>query len=139
MWRIGKTRPKELWEEEVQSPLGDIEAAEIIRAICRSAADSAARVGSPSDGAKQESWDTTNQHARYRGAARRAMEIAMKISDELMRDAAVGEIVDLCLKDLFQGMSGLLHGIFGGVTSRCVRFATARAYSCQTSWGASST
>ena len=98
MWRIGKTRPKELWEEEVQSPLGDIEAAEIIRVICRSAADSAARVGSPSDGAKQKSWDTTNQHARYRGAARRAMEIAMKISDELMRDAAVGEIVDLCLK-----------------------------------------
>ena len=27
MWRFGKTRPKELWEEEVQSPLGDIEAA----------------------------------------------------------------------------------------------------------------
>jgi hypothetical protein len=26
------------------------------------------------------------------------MEIAMKISDGLMRDSAVGEIVDLCLK-----------------------------------------
>jgi hypothetical protein len=26
------------------------------------------------------------------------MEIAMKISDDLMRDSAVGEIVDLCVR-----------------------------------------
>lgn len=99
MWRIGRTTAKEVWEEEVQSPLGDIEAAEIIRTICRSAKDSATRLDSLSDGAKRKKRDKTrDQHARYQGAAKRAMEIAMKISDELMRDAAVGEIVDLCLE-----------------------------------------
>ena len=99
MWRFGKTKPKEVWEEEVHSPLGDIEAAEIIRTICRSAADGAARLGSLCDGAERKRRDKTrDQRARYQGAARRAMEIAMKISDELMRDAAVGQIVDLCLK-----------------------------------------
>ena len=34
---------------------------------------------------------------RYERAARAAMEIAMKISDELMRDASVRQIVDLCM------------------------------------------
>ena len=36
--------------------------------------------------------------SRYERAAKVAMEIAMKMSDELMRDAAVRDIVDLCLK-----------------------------------------
>ena len=36
--------------------------------------------------------------ARYQRAAKSAMEIAMKVSDDLMRDAAVREIVDLCLR-----------------------------------------
>ena len=36
--------------------------------------------------------------ARYQSAAKAAMEIAMKVSDDLMRDAAVREIVDLCLR-----------------------------------------
>jgi hypothetical protein len=35
---------------------------------------------------------------RYERAARAAMEIAMKVSDELLRDAAVRQIVELCLK-----------------------------------------
>ena len=35
---------------------------------------------------------------RYERAAKVAMEIAMKVSDDLLRDAAVRQIVELCLK-----------------------------------------
>ena len=35
---------------------------------------------------------------RYERAAKVAMEIAIKISDDLLRDAAVRQIVELCLK-----------------------------------------
>ena len=35
---------------------------------------------------------------RYGRAARAAMEIALKVSGELMRDAAVRNIIELCLK-----------------------------------------
>jgi hypothetical protein len=101
MWRFGAKQPAEAWDAEIAWPIGDIEAAELIRTICRSAADSAARIGGVSDGVKGRRRDKTSEardSARYQAAARRAMEIAMKLSDELMRDAAVGEIVDLCLK-----------------------------------------
>ena len=101
MWRFGGKRPTEAWEEEIAWPIGDIEAAEIIRTICRSAADSAARIGSLADAVKRTRGNTrrdARDTERYQAAAKRAMEIAMKMSDDLMRDAAVGEIVDLCLK-----------------------------------------
>ena len=39
-----------------------------------------------------------NESARYKRAARIAMEIAIKISDDLLRDAAVCRIVALCVK-----------------------------------------
>ena len=101
MWRFGGKRPAEAWEKEIVWPIGDIEAADLIRTICRSAIDSAERVGSHADGADGKWRDKRAEErhwTRYQAAARRAMEIAMKISDDLMRDAAVGEIVDLCLK-----------------------------------------
>jgi len=101
MWRFGKTAQKEAWEEPIDGPIGDIEAAEVIRAICRSAADSAVQVGTPADGTTTKRHDKNKDErdrTRYQAAARRAMEIALKISDDLMRDAAVGEIVDLCIK-----------------------------------------
>jgi hypothetical protein len=93
MWWFRKEKPKEAWDEEIRGPIGDIEAAEKIREICRSAADSAERLGRPADGKRGE-----QDNERYQRAARAAMEIAMKISDDLMRDAAVREIVDLCIK-----------------------------------------
>jgi len=101
MWRFGGKKPIEAWEAEVVLPIGDIEAAEIIRTICRSATDSAERVGGLAGGANRRRGDKrkdAQDNTRYQAAAKRAMEIAMKISDDLMRDAAVGEIVDLCLK-----------------------------------------
>ena len=98
---FGKEPPKELWDEAIAWPIGDIEAAERLRGICRSAADSAAWVGGfagRADPGKSVLKQHERESARYQQAARAAMEIAMKISDELMRDAGVREIVELCLK-----------------------------------------
>jgi hypothetical protein len=92
---FGKTRQTEIWDEPISWPIGDIEAAHKIRDICRSAADSAEKVGRSSDVVNKK---IRNDVERYQRAAKAAMEIAMKISDELMRDAAVREIVELCLK-----------------------------------------
>ena len=92
---FGKTRQMEIWDEPISWPIGDIEAAHKIRDICRSAADSAEKVGRSSDVVNKK---IRNDVERYQRAAKAAMEIAMKISDELMRDAAVREIVELCLK-----------------------------------------
>ena len=38
---------KEIWDEEIQWPIGDIQAAHKIREICRSAADSAGKKQGP--------------------------------------------------------------------------------------------
>jgi len=84
---FGKQKPPDIWDEAIAGPLGDIEAAERIRAICEAAAASAA--GS----ARNDRRDGE----RYERAAKIAMEIAMKISDGLMRDDAVHRIVDLCM------------------------------------------
>ena len=85
---FAKGKPADIWDEAIEGPLGDIEAAERIRTICEAAVASAA--GSARDD-KRES-------ERYERAAKVAMEIAMKISDGLMRDDAVHRIVDLCMK-----------------------------------------
>ena len=37
-------KPRDIWDETIEGPIGDIEAAHKIRDICRSAADSAAKV-----------------------------------------------------------------------------------------------
>lgn len=99
---FGKEKPGEIWEQAIASPAGDIEAAETIRKICRSAAESAAFVGgfaARSDIARPAIQKKHEEEsARYQRAARTAMEIAMKLSDELMRDAAIKDIVELCLR-----------------------------------------
>ncbi|HZE51967.1 MAG TPA: hypothetical protein VE111_01640 [Bradyrhizobium sp.] len=88
--------PTEIWDESIEGPIGDIEAAHKIRDICRSAADSAEKVAGfaglfDTDEKKYEA-------ERYQRAAKRAMEIAMKIADDLLRDSSVRQIVSLCLK-----------------------------------------
>lgn len=94
MWRFGKDKQKEVWDERIEEPLGDIEAAKKIRVICRAASDSAHRVGdSPDLTASKIKRDVE----RYEAAAKAAMAIAMKVSDELMRDAAVRQIIELCM------------------------------------------
>ena len=98
-WFSNKVPPRDIWEEPVPVPLGDIDAAERIRTICRSATDSAERVGgiAPTGDKRSPPKQRETESARYQRAAKAAMEIAMKVSDELMRDAAVREIVGLCL------------------------------------------
>jgi hypothetical protein len=99
---FGKTRQVEIWEEKIDAPLGDIEAAQRIRHICRTATDSAERVGQVAAGAgetrrKPDLKKNKEASERYERAARAAMETAMKVSDDLMRDSSVRQIVELCL------------------------------------------
>jgi hypothetical protein len=89
---FNKPKPKEIWEEPIVWPIGDIEAAHRIRDICRAAADSAAKSGAAGG------RNPPLEFQRYEHAARTAMEIAMKIGDDLLRDSAVRQIIDLCLK-----------------------------------------
>ncbi len=90
-----RTERKDIWEGALEGPFGDIEAAKLIREICSSAADSAEKVGTAADRTQTK---TKRDVERYERAARAAMGIAMKVSDELLRDAAVRQIVELCLK-----------------------------------------
>jgi hypothetical protein len=113
MWWFDKGKRKEIWDDEVQSPLGDIEAAHRIRDICRSAADSAEKAGhaaerrddksdyqndKKNDDKNKDSGRSKYEADRYERAVRAAIEIAIKISDELLRDSSVRQIVDLCMK-----------------------------------------
>jgi hypothetical protein len=100
MWWFGRQKRREIWEEPLAEPLGDIEAAQRIREICRSAADSAERVGgsAAASGKTQSDAKKKQDSERYQRAARAAMHIAMKMSDDLMRDASVNQIISLCMK-----------------------------------------
>ena len=96
LWWFDKGKPKEIWDEDIQWPIGDIEAAQKIRGICRAASDSAEKIGGLADGLNDKTH--THEAERYEQAAKTAMKIAIKISDDLLRDSAVRQIVDLCLK-----------------------------------------
>jgi hypothetical protein len=91
-----RENPPEVWDARLERPTGDIEAAQRIRDICRSAAGSAEKIsglaGNLDSNRKKYEAD------RYEAAARAAMEIAMKIADDLLRDSSVRQIVGLCLK-----------------------------------------
>ena len=92
---FGKGKQKEVWEEEIRWPLGDLEAANKIRAICNAASQSAEKISGHAG--RREDKRNRLEAERYERAAKTAMEIAMKISDDLVRDAAVREIIRLCM------------------------------------------
>lgn len=94
---FARGKPRDIWDEPIEGRLGDIEAAERIRIICQSATASAEIVGGNA-GKKSSEKQRSRESGRYERAARAAMEIALKISDDLMRDDAVHRIVDLCMK-----------------------------------------
>jgi hypothetical protein len=96
MWWFNKAKRKEVSDEDIQWPIGDIEAAHRIRDICRSALDSAEKVASFAG--RRENKKQQSEFERYERAAKAAMEIAMKISDDLVRDSSVRQIVSLCMK-----------------------------------------
>ncbi|MBR1215956.1 hypothetical protein [Bradyrhizobium sp. JYMT SZCCT0180] len=87
--------PKEIWDEPIEGPIGDLQAANKIRAICRSAASSAEKISGAADRSHAK---IKPEIERYERAAKVAMQIAMKISDGLLRDAAVRQILELCLQ-----------------------------------------
>jgi hypothetical protein len=97
MWWFGKGERREIWDEEIQWPIGDIEAAHRIRVICRSAADSAEKTAGTNGRGDRSENKRKHEAERYERAAKAAMEIAMKISDDLLRDSSVRQIVSLCM------------------------------------------
>src|ERR1700710_1862358 len=93
---FNKGTREEIWDEEIPWPIGDIEAAQKIRGICRSAADSAEKIAGSAG--RPENKKTKFEVERYERASKAAMEIAIRMSDDLLRDASVRQIVDLCMK-----------------------------------------
>ena len=89
---LATAKSRDIWEEPVVWPIGDIEAAHRIRDICRAASGIAVNVGGAHGGRPEHGI------RRYERASRAAMEIALKISDDLLRDSAVRQIIDLCFK-----------------------------------------
>lgn len=118
-----RARRTEIWDEPIDGPLGDIEAAKRIREICRSAAESAEKIGVQVDRTNKK---ISREVERYERAARAAMELAMTVSDELLRDAAVRQIVELCLK---AGNITTARTLFRAIQSRSIRDDVLREHS----------
>src|SRR5258705_9917461 len=93
MWWFSKGKRKEIWDEDIQWPIGDIEAAHKIRDICRSAADSAEKVA-----ALLIARTGIRATTRPNGTNAPPRSQWRSISDDLLRDAAVRQIVSLCVK-----------------------------------------
>jgi hypothetical protein len=88
-----KTRQPDVWEVADAQPLGDIEAAHRIREICACAETIAEKMTAAGGREHRKAAETE----RYQAAIKRALEIAMKISDDAMRDVSVGQIIGLCV------------------------------------------
>ena len=93
---FNKEKQPEVWEVADDQPLGDIAAAHKIRDICASAGTIAERLVAAGgrDAEKQQAADAE----RYQAAIKRALEIAMQISDDSMRDVSVSQIIKLCVQ-----------------------------------------
>jgi hypothetical protein len=90
-----KARQPDVWEVADSQPPGDIEAAQKIREICASAATIAEKMKAA--GGRAPEKNRVVETERYQAAIKRALEIAMKISDDSMRDASVSQIIGLCV------------------------------------------
>ena len=93
---LNKSEPTEAWEIEDEEKIGDIELARQIREICNSVADSAEAVSvlyyGPSTETKKREID------RYERAKKRAEKNIEQISDELLRDTAIYQVLNFCMK-----------------------------------------
>lgn len=91
-----RERQPDVWEVADDQPLGDIGAAHKIRDICASAgtiADRLVAVGGRNADRRQAA-----DAERYQAAIKRALEIAMQIADDSMRDVSVSQIIKLCVQ-----------------------------------------
>jgi hypothetical protein len=96
-----RKRRLEVWEVADDQPLGDIEAAHKIREICASAGATAEKMtatGGSNIEKEKAKKEKTLEAERYQAAIKRALEIAMKITDDQMRDVSVSQIIRLCVK-----------------------------------------
>ena len=91
-----RERQPEVWEVADDQPLGDIGAAQKIRDICASAGTIAERLVAA--GGRDAEQKRAADAERYQAAIKRALEIAMQISDDSMRDVSVSQIIKLCVQ-----------------------------------------
>ena len=84
---------KKPWDD-IKEPLGDLEAARTIRAICKAVT---AEPPKPVGPALLRKVPVENPGDHAPRAAKAAMELAMKITDPLVRDDAVRQIIGLCI------------------------------------------
>jgi methylmalonyl-CoA mutase N-terminal domain/subunit len=95
-WLHSERQP-DVWEVADDEPVGDIGAAHKIRDICASAGTIAERLVT-AGGRDAERKRAADDAERYQAAIKRALEIAMQISDDPMRDVSVTQIIKLCVQ-----------------------------------------
>jgi hypothetical protein len=93
---FNKEKQPDVWEVTDDQPLGDIDAAHKIRDICAAADAIAEKLVAV--GARDAEEKLAADAARYQAAIKRALEIAMEISDDSMRDVSVSQMIRLCVK-----------------------------------------
>ena len=93
---LHRERQPDVWEVADDQPLGDIGAAHKIRDICASAGTIADRLVAA--GGRNAEKKQAADAERYQAAIKRALEIAMQISDDSMRDVSVSQIIRLCVQ-----------------------------------------
>ena len=93
---LKKSEPTEAWEIEDEGKIGDLKLASQIREICNSVADSAEAVSvlyyGPSTETKKRQVD------RYERAKKRAERKIEQISDKPVRDTAIYQVLNFCMK-----------------------------------------
>ena len=103
-------RQLEVWEVADDQPLGDIDAAHKIRVIFASA-EAIAEAMAAAGGRRAEQKRAADAE-RYQAGIKRAIEIAMQISDDSMRDVSVSQIIRLSVKvDHLKRARALLRAI----------------------------
>ena len=93
---VEKNEPTEAWEIEDEENIGDIELARQIREICNSVGDSAEAVSVLYYGPRTERQ--VREIDRYERAKKRAEKKIVQISDELLRDTAIYQVLNFCMK-----------------------------------------
>ena len=93
---LKKSEPTEAWEIEDEGEIGDLKLASQIREICNSVADSAEAASvlyyGPSTETKKRQVD------RYERAKKSAERKIEQISDKSVRDSAIYQVLDFCMK-----------------------------------------
>lgn len=93
---FNREKQPDVWEVADDHPLDDIAAAHRIRDICASAGTIADKLVAA--GLRDAETKLAADAARYQAAIKRALQIAVQISDDSMRDVSVSQLIRLCVK-----------------------------------------